>query len=183
MIVMDCGDWRWSGEDERRLLYVGMTRARETLVLMRAEDGRNACLVDLATVAGVVQVTPEPRPGRKAELDRRYVSLGPAEVDLGFAGRRPPGDPVHRHLARLRVGDLVRINGRIIETVGGRAVGKLAAKVALDTPIRSMRVTGIMARTRARTDLQYLDRVQCETWEVVLAEVVLDHAGAAETGP
>ena len=41
VIVMDCADWRWSGEDERRLLYVAMTRAKETLTLMRAEGGRN----------------------------------------------------------------------------------------------------------------------------------------------
>jgi ATP-dependent DNA helicase RecQ len=181
VIIMDCGDWRWTGDDERRLLYVGMTRARETLVLMRAEDGRNACLVDLATVAGVVHVLPEPRPVRKAGLERRYVSLGPAEVDLGFAGRRPPSDPVHGSLAGVRVGDAARISGRIVETADGRAIGKLAAKVSLGAPISSMRVTGIMVRTKARTDPQYLDRVQCEAWEVVLAELVFEGGDDVES--
>lgn len=182
VIIMDCGDWRWTGEDERRLLYVGMTRAKETLVLMRAEDGRNACLVDLATVSGVLHELTEPRPIRKPELDRRYVSLGPAEVDLGYAGRRPPSDAVHRQLAQLRVGDKVRINGRMIEATGGNAVGKLAAKVTLNRPIRSAHITGIMVRTKARTDPRYIDGVRCESWEVPLAELVLDCADPQRPG-
>ena len=44
VIVMDCADWRWDLEDERRLLYVAMTRSRQTLTLMRAEGGRNPVL-------------------------------------------------------------------------------------------------------------------------------------------
>ena len=183
VIIMDCGDWRWTREDERRLLYVGMTRAKETLVLMRAEDGRNACLVDLATVSGVLHVLPEPRPVRNPALDRRYVSLGPAEVDLGYAGRKPPSDAVHRHLAQLRVGDALRLHGRDLETTEGDSIGKLALKVSLDGHIRSAHVTGIMVRTKERTDAKYLDAIRCDSWEVTLAEVVLDQVTAIQPAP
>ena len=62
VIVMDCADWRWSGEDERRLLYVAMTRAKETLTLMRAEGGRNPYFVDLGTVEAVADMLPSQRP-------------------------------------------------------------------------------------------------------------------------
>lgn len=48
MLVNSPFDERYCGADERRLLYVAMTRARQMLVLMRAEGGRNPYLVDLA---------------------------------------------------------------------------------------------------------------------------------------
>ena len=74
VIVMDCADWRWSGEDERRLLYVAMTRAKETLTLMRAEGGRNPYFVDLGTVEGVVDMLPSQRPEHRPDIDLRYVT-------------------------------------------------------------------------------------------------------------
>jgi ATP-dependent DNA helicase RecQ len=145
-------------------------------VLMRAEDGRNACLVDLATVSGVMHVLPEQRPAHKLELDRQYVSLGPAEVDLGYAGRRPATDVVHHHLARLRLGDEIRLHGRELQTLEGHAIGRLAQKVSLDGQIQSAHVTGIMVRTKTRTDARYLDAIRTDVWEVALAEVILDPA-------
>jgi ATP-dependent DNA helicase RecQ len=95
VIVMDCADWRWSGEDERRLLYVSMTRAQETLTVMRAEGGRNPYLVDMGTVDGVVDLLPAMRPQMRQDIDRRYVTLGPADMDIGYAGRFGAHDPVH----------------------------------------------------------------------------------------
>jgi len=179
VIIMDCADWRWNGDDERRLLYVAMTRARDSLVLMRAEDGRNACLADMASVSGVMHVVPEARPFPRPELDKRYVALGPAEVDLGFAGRRLPDDAIHGHIAELTIGDDVRIEGRMLTDPRGTAIGKLAAKVSLGLPIESAKVTGVMVRTRARTDPKYVDSVKSEVWEVVLAEAVVDGGTAS----
>jgi ATP-dependent DNA helicase RecQ len=105
VIVMDCADWRWSGEDERRLLYVAMTRAKETLTVMRAEGGRNPYLVDLGTVEGVVDLLPSTRPEHRRDIARRYVSLGPSDVDIGFAGRLASSDQVHSRIADISWGD------------------------------------------------------------------------------
>lgn len=174
VIVMDCGDWRWTGEDERRLLYVAMTRAKETLVLMRAEDGRNPCLSDLSTLNGVLSLLPEVRPERSAELDRQYLALGPRDVDLGFAGRQPPNAAVHRHIAATTVGQEVCLKGRGLQTISGQAIGKLAVKVQVEAPVVQAHVTGVMVRTRARTDLKYRDALRTDTWEVPLVELVLD---------
>lgn len=46
VIVMDWGDWSRS-EDERRLLYVSVTRAKETLTLFRAGTSSNPFIADL----------------------------------------------------------------------------------------------------------------------------------------
>lgn len=174
IIIMDCGDWRSGNEDERRLLYVAMTRAKISLVLLRAEDGRNSYLTDLSTVEGVIHVLPDVRPTPKPELSRRYVALGPAEVDLGFAGRLPANDSVHRHIRSLRVGDSLLLRGRELRTTNETLVGKLSAKVVLEVLDARAKITGVMVRTKAKTDPKYLDSVRCEAWEVLLAEMVFD---------
>ena len=101
VIVMDCADWPWHGEDERRLLYVAMTRARETLCVMRAEGGRNPYLVDMGTVEGVVDLLPSARPDHRPDIDYHHLVLGPADVDIGFARRDGPGDPVNQQIAGI----------------------------------------------------------------------------------
>lgn len=55
----------------------------------------------------------------------------------------------------------------------GAAIGKLAAKVSLESPIESVVVTGVMVRTKSRTDPKFVGSVRIERWEVPLAEVVV----------
>src|SRR6185437_3370329 len=90
----------------RRLLYVAMSRARKTLMLLRL-DGGNVLLDTLAEAASLlcrpptVLLTPDPR------LARRYQRLTLKDVDLGFSGRRTSTDPMHRAITELTVGDSV----------------------------------------------------------------------------
>ena len=177
VIVMDCADWRWSGEDERRLLYVAMMRAKETLTLMRAEGGRNPYFVDLGTVEGVVDTLPRQRPEHRAEINLRYIRLGPADVDIGFAGRHKAHDPVHKDIASLSQGEAVVINDRQVRTHDGRTVGKLASKTDLKTnaPVTGS-VSGILVRTREQTPTAYQPSLRADRWETVLVELVLPSA-------
>jgi len=173
VIVMDCGDWRWDGDDDRRLLYVAMTRARQTLVTIRAEGGRNAYLTDLGSVDGVAEDLPTVRPTYRPELDRRYVTLGPADVFLGYAGRQPAGSRIHADLAAVRVGDTVRVVARRLTDRHGRVLVPLAKKCDLpDVPLTG-EIFAVILRTRAQTPPDYLSTVRIDQWEVPLAEVVL----------
>jgi ATP-dependent DNA helicase RecQ len=173
VLIMDCGDWWRSAEDERRLLYVAMTRARQTLTLMRDEGGRNPYLVDLGTVSGVFDRLPGVRPHHRPEIEVSYLMLGPKQVDLGFAGRRGPKDPIHADLARLCAGDTVVIDGGAIKSASGRVVGKLSRSTAQEVnKLLPAKVTAIMARRREQTTAPYFAAVRCDRWEVVLAEVV-----------
>ena len=177
VIVMDCADSRWTGEDEQRLLYVAMTRAQQSLVLMRAEGGRNPHLVDLGTVKGVVDLLPGVRPAFRPDIDRRYVTLGPAEVDIGYAGRSRPESRLHQDIASLRVGDEVAIAGRLLETAQRQAVGRLAARTKLEeTAILKAKVCGLLVRTRDQTQAAYADSLKVDRWEVVLLEVEMGGA-------
>lgn len=172
VIVMDCADWRWDQEDERRLLYVAMTRARQTLTLMRAEGGRNPYLVDLGTVGGVQDRLPLVRPQHRADLERRYVMLGPESLDIGFAGRKAPAHPVHRAIANLRPGDPVEVKGRHVYSSSGQEVGRLATRVD-EIPLqgRVAFVVAVMVRTRFQTPEEYWPSLQADQWETPLLEI------------
>lgn len=178
VIVMDCADWRWDQEDERRLLYVAMTRARRSLSLMRAEGGRNPYLVDLGTLDGVRDALPDGRPRHRADLERQYVALGPTGMDIGYAGRHALAQPIHGAIAALRVGDAVSIRGRYMHSVSGAIVGRLAASID-DTPLQqgSGRVVSVMVRTRSQTPEPYWPSLQVDQWETPLAEVLLEPKG------
>lgn len=172
VIVMDCTDWRWDQEDERRLLYVAMTRARQTLTLMRAEGGRNPYLVDLGTVRGVHDQLAGLRPQHRFDLERRYLTLGPASMDIGFAGREPPAAPIHRAVADLRSGDPVVIKGRVVHSREGQVVGRLAAS-ADEIPLQgaTASVMTVMVRTLTQTPEEYRASVKVPQWETPLLEV------------
>jgi ATP-dependent DNA helicase RecQ len=173
VLVMDCGDWGWSDED-RRLLYVAMTRAREMLTLFKVEDGRNPFLADLGTIDGVASLLPAARPSMRPDIERRYLTYGPADVDIGYAGRHPASHPIHAAMRQLRVGSDVAIRKRRIETPDGKVVlGRLAAALRVEPRDGALgTVYGVMVRTRHQTPAQYLASVAVDHWEVPLIEVV-----------
>jgi ATP-dependent DNA helicase RecQ len=172
VIVMDCADWRWDQDDERRLLYVAMTRARQTLTLMRAEGGRNPYLVDLGTVHGVQDRLPPVRPQHRVALESRYVMLGPASLDIGYAGREAPAHPVHCAIAALEPGDAVEVKGRLVYSTSGQVVGRLAASMN-EIPLQGghATVTEVMVRTRFHTPEEYRPSLRADQWETPLVEV------------
>ena len=171
VIVMDCGDWNGSNE-ERRLLYVAMTRARETLTLFRADSAPGGLLSDLEAAESVVAIRPEVRPSFRPELDVRYRALGPAEVDIGFAGRFPGHHRLHRDIARIVPGDVVELRGRELVATDGQVVGRLAKGTLVPSGKYPAKVTAVIVRTREQTPAQYLDGVRTGRWEVVLPEII-----------
>jgi len=170
VIVMDCGDWNRS-EDERRLLYVSMTRAKETLTLFRADTSSNPFLADLDALESTVTLAPE-IPRARRDLRTRYRSLSPADVDIGFAGRYPGEHRVHRDIARVVPGDRVEIRDRELVAPDGRVVGQLSKNTSLPDGHYAAKVTGVMIRAREQTAPAYLDSVRADRWEVLLVEAV-----------
>ena len=183
VIVMDCADWKWTGEDERRLLYVAMTRAKETLTVMRAEGGRNPYFVDLGTVAGVIDLLPAVRPNFRTEIELRYLTLGPADVDIGFAGRHAVGHVMHGHIAGLVPGDEIVVDKRHLKSRRGEVVGKLASKtrIELEWPVVGT-LSGVLVRTREQTPTEYQSGVKAPRWESLLVELVVPVGGQVTPG-
>ena len=183
--VLD-GGWDRVGEDEdpdapRRLYYVAMTRARQTLALARFEKSHP--LQD--TLQGLPSVlrrqSPVNLPPETPELARQYRQPTLGEIDLGFAGRHRGGDPVHRAIAALSPGDPLeaRVNeqGRWeLLNRSGMVIGRLANtfRPLHGTRCSSATVLAVVAWSREASAPQYKDSVKCDTWEVVVPELVFN---------
>jgi ATP-dependent DNA helicase RecQ len=179
--VLD-GDWEDRGTEDdpdaaRRLYYVAMTRARETLTLVRMPR-RNLFLDGLMDLPSVFRrnapAISEGSPG----LDNRYEVLTPKDVDLGFAGRFLPNAPIHQIIDDLQPGDplkLVREGERwTLLNTSDKFVGRLAKDYVPPGGMQcaTARVHAVLVRFRADGEQAYADSVRCDRWEVVLPELV-----------
>ena len=174
VLVLDAGDWPTNQPDERRLLYVAMTRAKETLTLFQATQRGNPMLAGLDELEAVRRVEPKVVPLPIPELNRQHRALTLADVHLDFAGRQPAGAAVHRAIAGLKHGDPLRLDDRTLLDANGQAVGKLAKKCQLPAgKVVSVRVLAIVRRTRAQSAADYQEALKVDGWEVVVPEVVV----------
>ena len=184
VFILD-GDWtRPAGETaweaERRLLYVGMTRARQTLALMRRRRQPNPLLTGLVGEHILRRSRKSVRPADHACRVTAYDILGLEDVFMDYAGTFAPGHPVHAHLAALATGDPVRLaadaNGVAIVDGHDHCVGRLAANAAriwadrLET-VHSARVLAILRRDHLDPDAGYRHRIRCDHWELPIVEV------------
>ena len=182
--ILDGGWDRCSPEadtdESRRLYYVAMTRARETLALARM--GKRHALQDTLQDGGpVLYRQPVELSPAAPELRNRYVWASLQDVDLGFAGRQAPGRPVHGAISRLSPGDSLQCrmvgDGTIALLDGnGVRVGHLARSF---TPPRSMRcrsaeVLAIVGWSREESEPRFRERAKCDSWEVVVPELVFE---------
>ena len=183
VVVLD-GNWKDRGrghdaDEERRLYYVAMTRARETVAFMRlgAVHPLQQVLQDSPAVLNRAPVDLPPVP---AGMTRRLLRLSLADVDLGFAGRLGPGNALHDAIAMLYPGSLLELRqssaGRWeLHNAEGIVVGRLARRFEAPLGMRcvSASVYAVVTRSRGMSDPQFLDRLKCDRWEVVVPELAL----------
>ena len=183
VVVLD-GHWDRVGNQEdpdapRRLYYVAMTRARQTLTLLRMGESHpfHGALRDCSSVARRERVT---LPPPATELARRYRGLTLRDVYLSFAGRRPRADRVHRAIASLAPDDELSVrqqSGRWeLLNDEGVIVGTLARSFEPPKGTRCVgaTVTAVVTWSRKHSDPQYASQLQCDEWEVVVPELVFE---------
>ena len=184
VVVLDGGwDRANRGEDAdapRRLYYVAMTRARHTLTLARFPGPRRLqdALRDIPSV--LQRETPIDLPPAAAELERRYRRLTLRDVFLSFAGYHGPSHPIHHAIASLSPGDplhvRVRTNRWELVDSNGMVVGQLAAAFEPPAGMRPAFATvwAIATWDRERSEPQFREGLQCDSWEVVVPELVFE---------
>ena len=201
VVILD-GRWRSTSDPEdseapRRLYYVSMTRARDTLSLISLEDGDRGGSRDNLLPAGrderagallrqlrrAPSVLERQAPSPEIDdprLDVRVAECTMKDVVLSFAGWSPVEGKAHRAIARLEPGaplSLVRENGhRKILDRGGNQVGRMARKWSPPAGMAIERavVQGIFTRwARDEADEERRQRLRCETWEVVVPKLQL----------
>ncbi len=206
--VLD-GGWDKVGKGEdpdapRRLYYVAMTRAQQTLALVRFQGSRRAggstrpdfvkepeppaysghlrpLPYTFSNNGAVLHRTAGDLQPETSELARQYRRPSLREVYLGFAGRCHANHPVHRAIAALSPGDPLKT--RIAQTGSWelldrseRVVGRLAQafEPPPGTQCRSARVFAVVAWSREASEPQYRDSIKCDAWEVVVPELVFE---------
>ena len=197
VIVLD-GGWtkgnaHEDGDAPRRLLYVAMTRARQTLALTRMMNEANPLVDELgnlpailpgetpaALFPGVGEIPGDYVVGNDPQLTARYQRLDLEMVDLGFAGRQAPRNPVHRMIGNLQPGHSLELratgNSRWdLLNESGRRVGRLSAKFKHPAEERCCRasVFAVVQWSKEQSEPEFHDGIRCDReWEVVIPELV-----------
>ncbi len=178
------GPWQRVGRNEdpdapRRLYYVAMTRAKYSLSLWQLQGNEPPWQANLRRCPHLIN-RGTPQDYKKPELTRQYLSVSLREIDLGYAGRKGPTQNIHQYLQALQIGDSLQVPSEddawLIRTQSGEVVGKLAKKFQLPKgyQIAEARVEAIVIYRRRDSAPEYQDSCQCEQWEVVVPELILE---------
>ncbi len=184
VVVLDGGWNRPSrGEDAdapRRLYYVAMSRARQTLTLARFQSAhpfQKALRDNPSALHRQAHVKLPPAP---PALSRRYKQLSLRDVFLSYAGYRRPNHLLHRAIADLSPGDPLQLRGgasrwELLDR-NGTVVGQLARGYGAPSGTRcvSASVLAIATWRREYSEPQYQSGLKCDTWEVVVPELVFE---------
>ncbi len=185
VIVLD-GGWKQparnsDADEERRLYYVAMTRAKKTLALACFEKP-NQLQETLSGNASVILREQIGLSDESAELKNRFNRLSLRDMNLGFAGSRDTRHPLHRSISALSPGDPLGtrvVNGRWeLLDHSGTVVGQLAKKFEPPSGMRcgSATVFAIVTWNRDASEPRYRDGIKCDEWEVVVPELVFEPA-------
>lgn len=182
VVILD-GGWnrakgRVESDELRRLFYVAMTRARENLLVTQLPDS-NRFIKGFCDFDGVHVHQPACVPELPRTMHRVYKRLALSDVDLSFAGRRRPGSRVHFRIKSLNPGDLLSVetkDGRVqLLDSSNNIVGRTSRSFSFESnlAIEEARVYAIATRMREWSEVEYLDSLKSEQWEVVVPELVL----------
>ena len=210
VVVLDGGWGNTSGDEDpdapRRLFYVSMTRAKQTLAVIRFQgsyakvDSTRPGFVrepDTQKYAGDLRSLPFAFRNNGSvlsrvctdtqqitqDLTRLYRRPSLSEVNLGFAGRYHTNHKVHRAISKLTHGDplttrITRYGTWELLNQSGTVVGRLAKafEPPCGTQCSSASVFAIMSWSREASDPKFRELMACETWEIVIPELVYESA-------
>jgi ATP-dependent DNA helicase RecQ len=168
-------------EEERRTLYVGMTRARETLALMKLAERPNPFLKGLKGECFLHRKASADAGNEEKSALRQYELLGLSDIYLDYAGGFPQNQAIHAHLARIQAGEKVFLAAEDaaikICDQEGFCVGRLSQSASnrwkdkLDI-ISEVRVVAMIGRDRLDPQGGFRDRIRAEKWEAPVLEIV-----------
>jgi ATP-dependent DNA helicase RecQ len=184
VIILD-SDWgypksRTEWEEERRVMYVGMTRAEETLRLMKVPGRPNPFLREIRGDF-VISKTYTGEAIENEFQNKRYELIGLDEVYMDYAGCFKNGENIHNLLACLEAGECVAFHskGKSIEihnSDGGR-VAKLSEKGFAKwsqrmEQIHELRIIALLRRDRDDPNEDFINRIKADKWELPILEAV-----------
>jgi ATP-dependent DNA helicase RecQ len=172
-VVLLDGGWSAQPEtlnDERRLYYVGMTRAEQTLTLCEFPSGNLFSRYLTDEVMGRTF-----QGGFLTELERRYLQLSLKDIDLDFAGRQKPTASIHKALAKLEPGDTLvfkAYEGRYqILDSDGQLIGRTAKSFQLELEVEDCEVAAVLVRHSDWCEETFRAHHRSAMWELVVPRI------------
>jgi ATP-dependent DNA helicase RecQ len=157
-------------EDERRLYYVGMTRAEETLTLCEFASS-NAFTQSLGGALLQQSFNGQHDPA----LDTQYQVFSMKDIDIGYPGRQPATAVIHQAIQELKPGDSLRLHAEgeryLLQDLQGRTVGSTSKAFRLNLEVETCEVAGIITRYAEDSEDEYRIRCKAERWEIVIPRV------------
>ncbi len=178
VVVLLDGRWRVKDrqgmEEERRLFYVGMTRAIDSLVILSRQDEQNPHIARIPDTACHERSC---APTGAYPL-KQYRTLGMRDLVLGYAGSFEAQHPIHAELDRLNAGDTVEfspVQGQLLSR--GQPIAQLSRKGrATRLPRGAQAIQGrVLALIRRRYEDEnenFRKRCRCAEWDIPLVELV-----------
>ncbi|MGX2040255.1 UvrD-helicase domain-containing protein [Methylocaldum sp. MU1018] len=172
VLILDGGGWIDGKDEERRLFYVAMTRARKTLTICESQGGRHAFVRDfgeLALRSKPKGYLPEPR------LAHRSWIANEAHIVLSWPGYFAATSSIHKAIAALEVGSPLELRPRSdgksgweVASTNGVTVTRMAQKFSPpEGKIIAVRVYAILMRKAKEGE----ENLRCKSWELVLPEI------------
>ncbi len=160
-------------EEERRLYYVGMTRARKTLTLCELGGIPNPHTTVLArgvvrSRAGLLHEPPD------QDLRLRYSLLDLSHIWIGYPATVPNAKFVQQEIAKLNPGDLVSLkqgendNRVFIVDKNGHKIGALSNDASPEWEKKLLRIKEVRVHSIIVWKKDFPDE-----WEVPLLEMVM----------
>ncbi len=193
VFILD-GDWKQSmdkaqQEEERRIMYVGMTRAEETLSLLKIKGkANNPFLKEISGNFAMPMPYQSTTDTSHMEVPK-YELLDLDEIYMDFAGCFPPDHPVHKHLAELQTGqcvsfcqnnsrvDILDFKGNCVARMSNQGAKKWREKL---NRIMEVRVLALLHRDRNDPKENFQERIRTDQWELPVLEVVYQKTGPGE---
>lgn len=181
VIILD-GGWEKKSDNEdidasRRLFYVAMTRASQTLTIIHMNN-LNPFIKELKSIPTVIERKIIQKSVSDDAIKRRYHTLSQKEIDIGFAGRFEPNDPIHHNIKQLNPGDelFLQQDGAILKLCdsSNNVISKLAKSFRLpkDEKLLKAYVVAVIKRTTESVPQEYIKLYKSKEWEVVVPEFI-----------
>ena len=182
--VLDGGDWPpRRGEtldDVRRVYYVAMTRAKQTLTLMNSNTGNPFLPLLQQEQEYMLHTAHQPDllpPPPEATDEVKPLAL--RDVDLSYAGYRT-SKAIHDALARLQPGDSLTVDRNqdpwTFRTSDGVTVGRLSKRGQQEMPKDNQvtaEVLAIARWSRDKSQAPYVQGLKTGEWNVVIPQLTI----------
>ncbi len=181
VFILDHGWKNKEIEEERRLYYVGMTRAMKHLTIFAVQDSGNPHTAVLARHPFVC-CKQAPNTGIRVFLKDVTVSiLGMEDLYISFPQRFAKNHPIHEHLAALKTGDRIFLerDGAYIRILNPdrQCVGSLSQKGIEKWKHRlpgilNAQVLGVVIRNADENDFPLKPQTDIKQWYLPIVEIL-----------